>query len=170
MLGWFRGLWQKFTQGGLRRRLNSRDAAVRLAALKQFREKPNLQEAPSVLLLLADAHGPIRDDARAALHQIGGEAVPVLLTGLKSPSDDVTVPSAELLGEFGGVTAVDPLLTALKFTTRPTQLAAKRALQRLGHLALPGLKASAQEPQPWVRQQIAEVIAAIEVASPSRGG
>jgi hypothetical protein len=64
--------------------------------------------------------------------------------------------------------AVPPLLIALKYDARPTQGAARKALARLGALAVPALEAARDEPQPWVRQQIEELLSEIN-AGPLAG-
>jgi hypothetical protein len=51
------------------------------------------------------------------------------------------------------------LILSLKFAPRPVQLAAKRSLTKLGALAVPALLAARDEPQPWIRQQVNEILA-----------
>ena len=68
--------------------------------------------------------------------------------------------SAELLGGVPALEVVEPLVLALKYASRPVQLAAKRSLTKLGPLAVPALTAARDEPQPWIRQQVNEILAA----------
>ena len=98
---------------------------------------------------------------RAALLKRGVLAAPELLSGLNHADVEVAKVSAELLGELRAVEVVRPLVVALKFAPRPVQVAARRALARLGRLAVPELEAVREDPQYWVRQQVAEILGEI---------
>ena len=71
---------------------------------------------------------------------------------------EVATASVALLSELENPAAVEPLIVALKYSPRPVQLAAKRALVRLGAVAVEAVRAAAEDPQPWVRQQCLEVL------------
>lgn len=109
---------------------------------------------------------PVRESAKESLRKYGAHALDALLHGLNQADANVAQASAELLGELGRPEAVQPLLVALKYSQRPVQLAAKRALARLGPVAKPDLEAARGEPQPWVRAQIEEVLAQVSSAPP----
>jgi HEAT repeat protein len=111
--------------------------------------------------LLQDPHTVVREAAQAGLRQHGLRALPVLLSGLNHSNDQIAQQSADLLGELQNPDAVQPLLKALKYNPRPVQLAARRALIRCGPLALDALKEAEDEPQPWVRRQIEDILAEI---------
>jgi HEAT repeat protein len=140
----------------------STEPDVRREAAEQFGGIPEVWAAEELLRLLTDLFTPVRDAARASLRRQGAAAVPVLLQGLSHPRLEVSVASADLLGEFPAQEAIEPLLVALKFSERPVQLAAGRALGRCGLLAVPALRAGLNEPQPWVRAQIAAALAEAE--------
>src|SRR5215218_2042000 len=63
--------------------------------------------APGELVrLLADAHGPVREAARAGLRRHGPAAGPALIRGVDHPDPAAAAAAAELLGELrppGGV-------------------------------------------------------------------
>ncbi len=115
---------------------------------------------------MQDSHSPVREAARDSLRQRGPAAVPVLLIALKHADANVGKTAAELLGELRAPEAVGPLLVALKYAARPVQVAARRALEGLGPLAVPALEAAREEPQPWVRRQIEEILAQAPSTSP----
>lgn len=123
---------------------------------------------PDPLDLLASPVPATREAAREELRGKGKEALPVLLAGLAGPREDVAVVSAELLGELGGEEAVGPLLRALKYAARKTQIAARRALERCGGVAVPALREAIGEQNPWVRGQVVEALAAILKAEAER--
>src|SRR5690349_8636728 len=56
--------------------------------------------APGELVrLLGDAHGPVRETARAGLRRHGPAAGPALVRGVDHPDPAVAAAAAELLGE-----------------------------------------------------------------------
>lgn len=123
--------------------------------------------ADELVLLLGHSQAPVRDLARAGLQRQGLAALPALLRGLDHHDSEVGKGSAELLGEFGHPDAVRPLLKAMKFNARPVQIAARRALVRLGSLSLPALVEARGETNPWLRQQIEGAIAEIQAGQPA---
>ena len=161
MFRWFRGRPAPLPHP-LVTAARSTEPDARRAAAGQLGEIPEVWAAEELVRLLADLYTPVRDAARAALRRQGPAAVPVLLQGLSDPRPGVGVASAELLGECPAPEVVGPLLLALKFSDRPVQLAAGRALGRCGPLAVPLLRAGLDEPQPWVRAQIAAALAEAE--------
>ena len=89
--------------------------------------------------------------------------MPVLLAGLKDARVEVAVASAELLSEVATPETVVALLVALKYATRPVQLAARKVLGQSGRAAVPLLREGRlAEPQPWVRQQLVAALAEAE--------
>lgn len=130
-----------------------RDAAVQLAAVPEFWALDQL------MTLLKDSEAKVREAAKASLRQLGVVAIPALRVGLDDSDPQVATVAAELLGELQMPQAVEPLLVALKFNARPVQVAARKALARMGALAVPALEAARDETQPWVRQQIEELLA-----------
>src|SRR5262245_38081869 len=86
----------------------------------------------ALLLLLRDTHTSVRESARQALREGGAPGVSALLEGLNGPEAEIGTACAEVLGERPVPEAVEPLVTALKYAHRPVQLAAKRALTKLG--------------------------------------
>ena len=127
-------------------------AAVALGAFRDERS------AAALMPLLQDTHTAVREAATASLRGHGPAALAALLEGLKSPSADVAAASATLLGDLGDPAAAEPLVVAMKFSERPVQLAAKRALIRLGAAAAGALRAGADDPSPWIRQQFGELL------------
>jgi HEAT repeat protein len=133
------------------------------AGLAEFRDQRGA--AAALVPLLNDAHTPVREAAASSLRAMGGAALPALLAGLKRSDDDAAAASAGLLGDLGDAAAVEPLIVALKFSARPVQLAAKRALIRLGAPAAEALRGeAADDAQPWLRQQVADVLEQVAVA------
>jgi HEAT repeat protein len=165
MLAWIRRRWHDYQARRELARLcaqaRSPDPAAREQGAGLLGQRPEEQAAQALIPLLQDAHTGVRTAARSALLQQGASALNPLLAGLNHPNPDVARVAAELLGELNRPEAVEPLLQTLKYAPRPVQLAARRALERLGPLALDRLRAAGDEPQPWVRQQIAEIVARI---------
>ncbi|HUR54417.1 MAG TPA: HEAT repeat domain-containing protein [Gemmataceae bacterium] len=145
----------------------SAEAADREAAAVQLGTSTEPWAGDVLLKLLLDSHTPVRTAAREALRVRGATAIPELLRGLNHADQEVAQVSAELLGDVKAVEVVEPLVLALKFTSRPVQLAAKRSLTKLGALAVPALTAARDEPQPWIRQQVTEILANQEATVPS---
>src|SRR5215210_7965515 len=122
--------------------------------------------APGELVrLLADAHGTVREAARAGLRRHGPAAGPALVRGVDHPDPAVAAAAAELLGDVRAGGGVDRLVTALKFSARPVQLAAKRGLAGYGPASRPALAAERDAAEPWVRQQIDDLLAALPPAA-----
>jgi len=167
MLGWLRR-----ALGGARPveeppavvKARSPEPADREAAAGLLAPIPELWAGERLLKLLQDPYTTVRAAAREALLRRGVLAAPELLTGLNHADVEVARVSAELLGELRAVEVVRPLVVALKYAPRPVQVAARKALARLGPLAVPELEAARDDPQHWVRQQVAEVLA--EIAGP----
>src|SRR5262249_19117117 len=121
-----------------------RQAALALAAV------PEVWAVDELARLLADRSEPVRQAAADGLRQCGIGAYPQLLGALNHADPGVGVLAAELLGALGRAEAAEPLLAALSFAARPVQIAARRALEQLGPLAVPALHAARTEAQPWV--------------------
>jgi hypothetical protein len=118
--------------------------------------------APGELVrLLGDAHGPVREAARAGLRRHGPAAGPALVRGVDHPDPAVAAAAAELLGEVRPAGGVERLLKALHFGSRPVQLAARRGLAGYGAAARAPLAAERNAAAPWVRQQIDDLLSAI---------
>jgi HEAT repeat protein len=116
----------------------------------------------ALLVLLRDTHTVVREAARQALATGGPAGVSALIEGLNGPDAEIGQACAEVLGERKAPEAVGPLVTALKFAARPVQLAAKRALMSFGPAAAEEVKQAAADPEPWVRRQAEEILAAVE--------
>ncbi|HKB06350.1 MAG TPA: hypothetical protein VKD90_29415 [Gemmataceae bacterium] len=124
--------------------------------------------APGELVrLLADAHGLVREAARAGLRRHGPAAGPALVRGVDHPDPAAAAAAAELLGELRPAGGVERLVTALKFSARPVQLAAKRGLAGYGAVARPILAAERDRAEPWVRHQIDDLLATLPAAAES---
>jgi HEAT repeat protein len=132
---------------------NQRQQAA--VALAGFRDE---RSAVALVALLKDSHTAVREAASASIRAFGPVALGALLEGMKDPNADVATASVALVGELENPAAVEPLIVALKYSPRPVQLAAKRALVRLGAPAADAVRAAAEDPQPWVRQQFADVL------------
>jgi HEAT repeat protein len=152
------------------RQARSPDALVRRQAAVELGTVLESWAAELLLSLLEDTHSAVREAAGESLRRLGPASVSVLLEGLNHANPQVGQAAAELLGEFGHPRSVGPLLTALKYAPRPVQVACKRALIRLGSVAVPALEAAREEPQPWVRRQIEDILAAVAGASESTSG
>jgi HEAT repeat protein len=145
----------------------SDDPAQREAAAGPLAAVPELWAGELLLQMLQDPSAGVRAAAKEGLRKRGVLAAPELLTGLNHADDEVARTAAELLGGLRVPDVVPPLLVALKFGSRPVQLAARRALAQLGPVAVPTLQAAKDDPQYWVRQQVAEILAEIEGAPPA---
>jgi HEAT repeat protein len=137
-----------------------RQAAADLAAI------PEVWAIDELARLLADRSEPVRLAAAESLRQFGVGAYPQLLDALNHVEPGVGVLAAQLLGAMGRAEAVEPLLAALSYAARPVQLAARRALEQLGPLAVPALEAARVDPQPWVHQQIEGALEKIRAPAP----
>jgi HEAT repeat protein len=146
----------------LLRRATSPDPEVRRAAAAGLAAATEPWAGPALITLLGDPHTSVREAAAAAVRRLGPTAAPVLQKGLDHPTPDAAAASAELLGELGSAGHAGPLLVTLKYAQRPVQLAARRALIRLGPAAIPALDTG--ETHPWVRQQIEEIRTAIQAS------
>ena len=135
------------------------DAEVRAKAAAELAAVAEPWAPGELVRLLADTNATVREAAKAGLRKQQQAALPALLEGLKSPRLEVNVVAAELLGELRAPEAVEPLLVALKYSERPLQNAAFRALERSGPVALRALWAARDEVQPWTRAQIEELLA-----------
>jgi HEAT repeat protein len=165
MIAWIRRRWRDYQArrelANLCAQAQSPDPALRERSAGLLGGRPEEQAAQELVNLLQDTHSGVRAAACSALRQQGPGALNSLLAGLNHPNPGVAKVTAELLGELNRPEAVEPLLQTLKYGARPAQLAARRALERLGPLALDPLREAAGEPQPWVRQQIVEAVARI---------
>jgi HEAT repeat protein len=161
MLGWlFDALgWSRFAVLG--RQAQSPETAQRVQAATGFAELPEPRVVAILVGMLGDVEPSVRVAAGETLKKFGPLAVGLLLEGLKGPHEQAAVCSAELLGEMQSAEAVEPLLRGLKYATRPVQLAARKALERLGPAAVPALEAARGEPQPWVKRQIEDALETI---------
>jgi HEAT repeat protein len=151
MFAWFRR-WR------LRRQAGSTDPATR-------QQRPDGEAAGILIPFLCDTHTPVRDAARTALGQLGARALQPLIEALNHADANLAAASADVLGEIGDASAIEPLITSLKFAPRPVQLAAMRALEQLGPPALEPLREVRNDPSPYVRQKAEEILAKLE---PSR--
>ena len=161
MLGLLKRLIRGKSDPPLMVRSRSAEAADREAAAVLLGTSTEPWAGDLLLKLLLDSHTPVRTAAREALRARGAAAIPELLKGLNHADPEVAQVSAELLGGVPALEVVEPLVLALKYASRPVQLAAKRALTRLGALAVPALTAARDEPQPWIRQQVNEILAEV---------
>ena len=112
--------------------------------------------------LLTDLYKQVRDSSLAALRQQGPLALATLVESLKHPRPEVQLIAAELLGDLRMVESVQPLLVVLKYSDRPLQRVARRALEQCGTLAIPALRAALEDQQPWVREQVADLLKTAE--------
>jgi HEAT repeat protein len=171
MLGWlsrvFGGSRPVVVEPPLAVQARSADPAQREAAAGPLAAVPEVWAGELLLKMLQDASAGVRSAAKEGLRKRGVLAAPELLTGLNHADVQVATTAAELLGEMRVADVVPPLLVALKFSARPVQIAARRALARLGTVAVPTLQAAKEDPQYWVRQQIAEILAEIDSAQPA---
>ena len=167
---WWRNWKRRRRLEGLIRQAASPEAGQRRQAATDLAEFRDDRAAAALVQLLNDSHPPVREAASASLRSLGPVALDALLAGLNRADGDVAVASAGLLADLADPAAIGPLVVALKFSARPVQLAAKRALIRLGPPAAQALWAEADDPQPWVRQQVADVLEQVAAARPHSGG
>ena len=162
MIGYVTTWWRNRQTEARRRRIvrwcGAPDPAVRQVAADGLAAFRDAQSAAALVALLNDSHTIVREAATASLRIHGSAALGALLEGLKNSSADVASASATLLGELGDPAAAEPLVVAMKFSERPVQLAAKRALIQLGAAAAGALRAAADDPSPWIRQQFGELL------------
>jgi HEAT repeat protein len=143
------------------------DYSVRQKAAEALGGVNELWAATALVERLGDMFEPVRVAAQASLRRLGPASVPALAAGMKHPRDQVVVQSAELLGELGAAEGVEALMGTFKFAPRELQRAALRALIRLGAVARPALEASKDDPDPWVRQHVEDLLAALNQAKPA---
>jgi HEAT repeat protein len=163
MWNWLQRSWQQYQEGRRLRQLISQarhsQPVVRVQAAADLAGRPDEGSVRALIQLLEDIHPAVREVAQAGLRKMGPAAKDGLLVALNHGNAEVARFAAETLGELGSQEVVGPLITGLKFAQRPVQNACRRALVRLGPLAVPALQAVSNEPQPWVRQQILEILA-----------
>jgi HEAT repeat protein len=141
------------------RQARSSDPAIRAGVAIDLARLPVEQAAPELIRLLEDLNTPVREAAQNALRQLGPAVQDPMLAALNHSNPVVGKFAAAALGEMERPEVVGPLVTALKYATRPVQMACRRALVRLGPLAVPGLHPAVDDPQPWLRQQAREILA-----------
>lgn len=151
------------------RQARSADPEARRGAAGQLTEVPEEWAVDYLVGLSGDSDAAVRECARAGLEQRGESVVPALTRGLNHGEPRVGVVCAESLGHFRHPDAIEPLLLALKYNARPVQLAVRAALIRYGPAVIASLEAGRAETQPWVRQQIEEILDAVRQTAPSDG-
>jgi HEAT repeat protein len=164
MLRWFTRLFRKSTPPPHPLLVQSQndDPVTRALAAAELGRLTETWASVELVRMLTDLYKPVRDSSLAALRQQGAVALPTLIESLKHPRPEVQLIAAELLGELRLVECVQPLLVVLKYADRPLQRVARRALQQCGTVAIPSLRAALEEPQPWVREQVADLLATAE--------
>ena len=171
MWKWLQGSWQQYQDRRRLRQLISQarhpQPVVRVQAATDLAGRSDEDSVRALIQLLEDAHPAVREVAQAGLRKMGPAAKDGLLVALNHGNAEVAGFSAEALGELGSQEVVGPLITGLKFAQRPVQNACRRALVRLGPLAVTALQAVADDPQPWVRAQIREILAGGAVEQPN---
>jgi HEAT repeat protein len=151
----------KPTPARMARRLQSPRPEVRLEAVKTLATIPQPWAMELLLPLLDHADSALSAAARADLLSRGAALVPVV-GGRIDRSDPATAKRLlELLADLKIPEAAQALLQTLKYSARPSQLAAKQALIRCGAVALPALEEASDEPNPWVHRQIEDVLTAL---------
>jgi HEAT repeat protein len=159
----FRRVARWFAERALLKAAQSPDPDVRRLTVEKLAADGTDWADGLLLVLLADAAKEVREAARGALQARGAKVRPGLIAALKGAAQPaVAVVIVELLGELGGTDAAEALVVALKYSERPVQMAARRALGRCGTEAVPILRAALTETQPWVRQQLTETLAIAE--------
>ncbi|HJZ90751.1 MAG TPA: HEAT repeat domain-containing protein [Gemmataceae bacterium] len=133
---------------------------MRRKAAEELGGLPEPWAGGELVRLLADAHAPVRDTARAGLLRQGLAAAPALFRGLDHSDPKIAATAAELLGEVRPAGGVERLLTVLKFGARPVRVAAVRALAHYGSAARPAIQAELDGADPWVRAHLNELLAA----------
>jgi hypothetical protein len=147
------------------RRLQSPRPEVRLEAIKTLATIPKPWAMELLFPLLDHADTALSAAARADLLSRGAALVPVV-SGRIDRSDPATAKRLlELLADLKIPEAAQSLLQTLKYSERPSQLAAKQALIRCGSVAIPALEQAREEPNPWLKRQIEEVLTALNSAT-----
>jgi HEAT repeat protein len=169
MLSWFRRLLgsNKPAVPALVQQSRDPDYSVRMRAVEALGTVSEPWAATALVERLGDMFEPVRLGAMASLRRLGTVAVAALAAGVKHPRDQIVVLSAELLGELGSAEGVDALMSTFRFAPRELQRAALRALMRLGVVARPALEATKDDPDPWVRQHVEDMLAALRQANPT---
>ncbi len=164
MLRWLTRLFRKPSPPihPLLQQSHSDDPVTRALAAAELGRLIETWACVELVRLLTDLYQPVRDTSLTALRQQGTAALPTLIEALKHPQPEVQLIAAELLGELRMVECVQPLLIVLKYSDRPLQRVARRALELCGTAAIPALRAAVEEPQPWVREQVADLLATAE--------
>lgn len=92
----------------------------------------NLTQVDSLIIDLASHDRRIRRQAREQLVAMGGVIIPVLLTALMDPSDQVRWQAAKVLGEIGDPAAASGLVKALEDEAFEVRWRAAEALATFG--------------------------------------
>jgi HEAT repeat protein len=168
MLAWVRRWRQQWVQARALRQLTRQarnpDPAIRAQAAADLARRPAEHAAPELIRLLEDLHTPVREAAQNALRQLGPAVREPMLEALNHSNPEVGKFAAEALADLGGPEVVGPLIAALKYAPRPVQMACRRALIRIGPVAVPALQAAVDDPQPWLKQQVREIL--LELGAP----
>ncbi|MCE9565328.1 MAG: hypothetical protein K8U57_25115 [Planctomycetes bacterium] len=164
MLKWVTRLFRKSAPPihPLLQQSHSDDPVMRALAAAELGRLTETWASVELVRLLTDLYQPVRDTSLAALRQQGQAALPTLIESLKHLRPEVQLIAAEMLGELRMVECVQPLLIVLKYSDRPLQRVARRALELCGTSAIPALRAALEDAQPWVREQVADLLATAE--------
>ncbi len=122
------------------------------------RRTPGTPEPYSAIKsLISDLHslnGEVRREARLTLVDIGAPAVPLLISTLKDPDDDVRWEAAKALGEIGDARAASELVNTLMDHNFGIRWVAAEGLIEIGQAALIPLleKITERSDSTWLRR------------------
>ncbi len=124
---------------------------------------------------ISDLHslnGEIRREARLALVEIGGPAVPLLISTLKDPDDDVRWEAAKALGEIADPRAASDLVNTLMDHNFGIRWIAAEGLIAIGEAALIPLleKITERSDSTWLRRGAHHVLRDLVKRNPSLKG
>ena len=165
------------------------DPHVRLAAAEVLARRNDPTLCPRFVELLVDAHFEVRLAAVKFLGRIPDPRIAEsLVPRLADADNDVRQAAAQALGSIGDACAIEALVMTLTDEERVVRAAAETALNRIdpnwptsavAQRARPRLEASLQDPRPWVRSAVLQILAKLGATAPvselrawlfSRGG
>jgi HEAT repeat protein len=127
-------------------------ARMRASAALVLGQMRHAATIPELADHLADPDHQVRVAAERALAEMGGLAVPVLLTRVGNADGAVRRTAAMVLGEIGDPRAIQPLILALSDEDIGVRQSAAEALGALkADAAIPSLVKLLQDPSPVVR-------------------
>jgi HEAT repeat protein len=142
--------------------LSDADAKVRAKVaevLGKIGDKKAIE--PLVRVLKKDENYIVQTRVVWALGNIGGPAIEMLVRISKDVDSNIRAKILEVIGRFGGRTAIDSMIAALRDPDFDVRIKAAWMLVRIGEPSLPALIQTLRDPDVNIRAKAAEILGKI---------